>query len=263
MRRALLVLLALAVLAPPSASAASFHVVDPRVTPRTAYLDGPAAAIAFHLRAPGPVDLRVDVTRRTTGGVWRRFLVHQATPGVRRRLHLRWNGRAVTGRDAPEGAYDVTVTPRGGTPHRIGSLRLHAHRYPIAGPHHDRGGIGAFGQPRSGGRTHEGFDVWAACGVPLVAARGGRVITSSYDDVLYGWHVIIRNFREHRDYWYAHLRHRPLVRRGQDVRTGRRLGDVGATGNARSVGCHLHFEIHRRGTPIDPAPSLHAWDAWS
>jgi murein DD-endopeptidase MepM/ murein hydrolase activator NlpD len=103
----------------------------------------------------------------------------------------------------------------------------------------------------------------AACGVPLVAARGGRVITSSYDDVLYGWHVIIHNAREHRDYWYSHLIRRPLVRRGQDVRTGRHLGDVGATGNARSVGCHLHFEIHQHRTPIDPAPSLHAWDAWS
>ena len=42
-----------------------------------------------------------------------------------------------------------------------------------------------------------------------------------------------------------------------------RIGVVGATGNARTVGCHLHFEIHSRGRPIDPEPALHAWDHWS
>jgi murein DD-endopeptidase MepM/ murein hydrolase activator NlpD len=47
------------------------------------------------------------------------------------------------------------------------------------------------------------------------------------------------------------------------VRTGQRIGVVGATGNARSVGCHLHFEIHSRGRPIDPEPELRAWDRWS
>ena len=34
---------------------------------------------------------------------------------------------------------------------------------------------------------------------------------------------------------------------------------LGATGNARTVGCHLHFEIHVRGRPIDPVPALARW----
>ena len=38
-----------------------------------------------------------------------------------------------------------------------------------------RGAIGEFGAPRSGGRTHEGFDIVAPCGAGLVAVRGGRV----------------------------------------------------------------------------------------
>jgi murein DD-endopeptidase MepM/ murein hydrolase activator NlpD len=38
---------------------------------------------------------------------------------------------------------------------------------------------------------------------------------------------------------------------------------VGDTGNARTVGCHLHFEIHVRGRPKDPEPALRRWDGYS
>ena len=54
-----------------------------------------------------------------------------------------------------------------------------------------------------------------------------------------------------------------LVHKGQTVWTGERVGAVGETGNARSVGCHLHFEIHVHGTPIDPESSLRRWDRYS
>jgi murein DD-endopeptidase MepM/ murein hydrolase activator NlpD len=50
---------------------------------------------------------------------------------------------------------------------------------------------------------------------------------------------------------------------GDRVRTGERIGSIGATGNARTTGCHLHFEIRSRGVPIDPAPELHAWGTCS
>jgi murein DD-endopeptidase MepM/ murein hydrolase activator NlpD len=123
--------------------------------------------------------------------------------------------------------------------------------------------VGDFGVPRSGGRTHEGFDVVAACGTPVVAARAGRVRRNVYDPVLYGNLLIVHGRKSHRDYWYAHLRRRPHLRRGATVRTGERIGRVGASGNARSVGCHLHFEIRSRGRPIDPKPELYAWDGWS
>jgi murein DD-endopeptidase MepM/ murein hydrolase activator NlpD len=135
--------------------------------------------------------------------------------------------------------------------------------YPIRGAHADRGAIGAFGVGRSGGRTHEGFDIDAACGTPLVAARGGRVTRAGYDPVLYGHVVIVRGAHTQRDYWYAHLLRASRLRPGDRVLTGQRIGRIGATGNARGVGCHLHFEIRSRGTPIDPAPELRAWDRWS
>ena len=40
------------------------------------------------------------------------------------------------------------------------------------------------------------------------------------------------------------------------MRTGQVIGGVGATGNARSVGCHLHFEMRGPGGPFDPLPQL-------
>jgi murein DD-endopeptidase MepM/ murein hydrolase activator NlpD len=126
--------------------------------------------------------------------------------------------------------------------------------------HWTRGAIGEFGAPRSGGRTHEGFDIVAPCGAQLVAVHSGRVRRTGHDPVLYGNYLLIHGAGEHRSYFYAHLRRGSPLARGDTVFTGQRLGQVGATGNARSVGCHLHFEIWRRGRPIDPGPTLRRWD---
>ncbi len=54
-----------------------------------------------------------------------------------------------------------------------------------------------------------------------------------------------------------------LIRGCRQVRTGQPLGAVGATGNAVSVGCHLHFELHGPSGPFDPAPRLRLWDGWT
>ena len=130
----------------------------------------------------------------------------------------------------------------------------------MAGPHGERGFIGEFGAPRNGGRAHEGFDIVAPCGAELVAVRSGRVRRRGHDPVLYGNYLLIRGAGERRAYFYSHLRRSAAVRRGQRVWAGQRVGVVGATGNARTVGCHLHFEIHARGRPIDPAPILRRWE---
>jgi murein DD-endopeptidase MepM/ murein hydrolase activator NlpD len=130
----------------------------------------------------------------------------------------------------------------------------------VLGPHWTRGAIGEFGAPRSGGRTHEGFDIVAPCGAGLAAVRSGRVLRRSFDPILYGNYLLIHGEGERRSYFYAHLRRPAAVRRGERVWAGERVGAVGDTGNARTVGCHLHFEIHARGRPIDPAPVLGRWD---
>jgi murein DD-endopeptidase MepM/ murein hydrolase activator NlpD len=144
-----------------------------------------------------------------------------------------------------------------------GATEFYAHVFPVQGPHWTRGYIGEFGAPRSGGRAHEGFDVVAACGTPLAAAVTGRVLRAGYDPVLYGNYLLIHGQGERRGYFYAHLIGPAAVRRGDRVWAGERVGRVGETGNARTVGCHLHFEIHVRGHPIDPLPALERWDRYS
>lgn len=228
------------------------------VTPRHAYFAGHGVKIAFRYAASAPVDVRVEIVRRRR--VLRRLLVRRAQP--RRLQRVFWNGITSHGHAARDGRYRVRLL-LGGRRYRAGSFVMHSHYFPVRGPHWTRGAVGKFGAPRSGGRTHEGFDVVAACGTPLAAARGGRVTHNAYDPVLYGNLVIIHGLKSHRDYWYAHLARHPHLRVGSRVRTGQRIGRVGATGNARTVGCHLHFEIHSRGHPIDPEPALRRWDGWS
>lgn len=135
-----------------------------------------------------------------------------------------------------------------------------AHVFPVQGAHWERGYVGEFGVPRSGGRTHEGFDLVARCGTPLVAATTGKVARAGYDPVLYGHYLLLGGQGER---FYAHLRRPAAVSRGDRVWAGQRVGAVGKTGNARTVGCHLHFEIHARGHPIDPEPALRRWDRYS
>jgi murein DD-endopeptidase MepM/ murein hydrolase activator NlpD len=141
-----------------------------------------------------------------------------------------------------------------------GGSAFRAHVFPVVGPHWGRGAIGEFGAPRSGGRTHEGFDVVAPCGASLRAVASGRVRRAGFDRVLYGNFVLLHGAGERRSYFYAHLRRPAAVRRGDRVFAGQRVGVMGRTGNARTVGCHLHFEIWARGRPIDPLPALRRWD---
>jgi murein DD-endopeptidase MepM/ murein hydrolase activator NlpD len=144
-----------------------------------------------------------------------------------------------------------------------GGMPYFGHVFPIQGAHGTRGAVGEYHAGRSGGRIHEGFDITARCGASLVAVRSGKVVKSGYDPVLYGNFLKIRGEGERRVYFYAHLIRPAAVRRGQRVREGQRVGAVGETGNAVGTGCHLHFEVHRRGVPIDPTPLLRRWDRWS
>ncbi|HEX8120728.1 MAG TPA: peptidoglycan DD-metalloendopeptidase family protein [Solirubrobacteraceae bacterium] len=238
---------------------APLTVGDVRVTPRKIFLGRDPARIRFTLseaRATATVELVADKSRR----IVRRVVLDEIPAGAVQRVS--WDG--VTGRRgaAPDGPYRVRlIVPGAGVRRLLGQIVLRGHMYPIRGPHQDRGGIGYFGAPRNGGRTHEGLDVNAACGTPLAAARAGTVTRSRYDPVLYGNEVIIRGWLDGRGYRYAHLRDTPLVKRGDRVRTGEQIGFVGDTGNARIVGCHLHFELRSHtGRLLDPAPLLHAWD---
>ena len=91
----------------------------------------------------------------------------------------------------------------------------------------------------------------------------GRVTRRGYDPVLYGNYLLIHGQGERRAYFYAHLPRAAPVHPGERVLEGQRVGAVGETGNAVGTGCHLHFEIHVGGAPIDPAPYLRDWDSYS
>jgi len=135
--------------------------------------------------------------------------------------------------------------------------------FPVQGPHSGRGPVGDFGAARSGGRSHEGFDIVAACGTKLVAARKGKVLVNRFDPVLDGNELVIHARGAGRNYRYSHLQEPGLPEVGGVVETGERIGSVGKTGNAITVGCHLHFEMLVGGRPVDPEPALRRWDAES
>jgi len=258
-----LALLASAAVAAAPAAAPTFSVTDKQVTPSKVYIDRDPVRIGLTIAADRELDLDVEIVRERTGRVARRLHLKAVAPGTARRV--RWDGVTGDGGAAGDGRYRVRVIAPGiGQRRRLGGFTLRGRMYPIRGPHADRGPVGQFGVPRNGGRTHEGFDVNAACGTRLVAARGGTVVRSRYDPVLYGYEVIVRGRLDGRTYRYAHLRDTPLVQRGDHVRTGQRIGSIGDTGNARTIGCHLHFELRdRRGRLMDPGPHLHDWDRWS
>jgi murein DD-endopeptidase MepM/ murein hydrolase activator NlpD len=265
--------LALALLAPTPASAqgpppgGGFDVRSAEVSPRDAYFDARhAPRLRYRFRAPAPLDVKVTLVRRSTGEAVRSWIHNEAEPG--KRHTERWGGLLPGNGPAPDGPYKFVIRARGAArADGTAKFRYHDHVFPIPGPHQYREGEGEFGAPRSGGRVHEGKDVWADCGSKLVAARGGKVQKRGYDNALYGHFVVIDGRKTKLDYFYVHLRERARVGDGDRVRTGQRIGEVGASGNARSVGCQLHLEMwpsgFRRGNPIDPEPFLREWDGWS
>jgi murein DD-endopeptidase MepM/ murein hydrolase activator NlpD len=117
---------------------------------------------------------------------------------------------------------------------------------PVAGPIGD-----GFGAPREG-HLHTGIDFPVPYGTPVGAAGVGTTIFAGWNSGGYGNLVVVQH-RLGFTSWYAHLSS-IATWVGQEVVGGTRIGYVGSTGN--STGPHLHFEVRRYDTPIDPAPLL-------
>lgn len=98
-----------------------------------------------------------------------------------------------------------------------------------------------------------GIDWGISVGTPVVAAMGGTVTVAQADASGYGVHVRMKSDDGVYLLIYGHL-NELMVRAGQVVKTGDLLGLSGNTGN--STGPHLHFEVRKKGAPIDPAPML-------
>jgi hypothetical protein len=238
--------------------------------PHRIFFGGMQKAI-FNFRVTGgaPMDVEVDLARMSDGAIVRRWQRRHVLPDVLQRVV--WNG-AARGRAQPAGRYGFRITtptavgasapPASPSPTGADAVTLVDHMFPIRGAHQYGMGAGRFGAPRRG-HVHQGQDVFAACGTPLVAARGGRVVYSGYHS-LAGYYVVIDGEGTGIDSAYMHLREPALVTAGSHVYTGQPLGEVGDTGDAQ--GCHLHFEEwtapgwYKGGRPFDPLSDLKRWD---
>ena len=156
-----------------------------------------------------------------------------------------------------EGEYILRVQPellRGGR-YRV-SLRLEAQlAFPVEG-RGERDILSVFGSPRDGGRRrHDGVDIFAPRGTPVLAAAPGTVSRVQVTN-LGGKVVWVRDPVRNASLYFAHLDSQ-AVRQGQQIEVGDTIGFVGNTGNARTTPPHLHFGLYRRGEgPVDPWPFL-------
>jgi murein DD-endopeptidase MepM/ murein hydrolase activator NlpD len=137
--------------------------------------------------------------------------------------------------------------------------------FPVQGTYSLGGEEARFGAGRPG-HSHQGQDIMAAAGTPVVAPRTGFVSWRAFQEDGAGHYLVVRG-DDLRDYVFMHLLDGSVaVQKGQGVAAGQQLGAVGSTG--RSSGPHLHFEIWPDGwysskasKPIDPLPDLLAWAA--
>ncbi|HSI71031.1 MAG TPA: M23 family metallopeptidase [Gillisia sp.] len=151
------------------------------------------------------------------------------------------------------GLYKIVIQPEinADTPFVIKMKKSSVYEFPVAGGVNKH--IQSFwGASRDGGgRSHEGIDIFAARGTPVVAATNGR-ITSSGERGLGGKQVWLRDTERGQSLYYAHLDSiAPLG--NSRVKKGDTIGFVGNTGNARTTAPHLHFGIYKGyGGAIDP-----------
>ncbi|HEX2392036.1 MAG TPA: peptidoglycan DD-metalloendopeptidase family protein [Solirubrobacterales bacterium] len=254
-------------------SAGAISIASAATTPRKSFYFGYRyPRLTYTIESSQPQnDLRIDVLN-ATGEAIKTFYREDVAPNVADQI--RWDGTAATGRPAPNGHYSFRIAPQTATAAArrsttAASLQLsfafYGYAFPVLGQHEFGMGAGRFGAPRSG-HTHQGQDVMAACGTPLLAARGGAVQYAGYEGNA-GNYIVIDGKGTADDFMYAHLAEPSPLQTGDTVRTGQPIGIVGDTGDAQ--GCHLHFEMwgppgwYEGGSPFDPLPYLEKWDAYS
>ena len=182
-------------------------------------------------------------------------------PGrYRVRLHVRGLRGTVLARKASTPGL-TTLTVRAPEPAPAPLPDAAGHVFPVAGPH----GYGdPFGAARNG-YSHQGQDITAAEGMPVVAPVAGSISFTDYQAHAAGYYIVEKGSDGY-DYFFAHCQKGSVVvAPEQAVLAGQPLCNVGATGDA--TGPHLHFEAWEGGWrvdgsshPIDPLPLLKSWD---
>lgn len=109
--------------------------------------------------------------------------------------------------------------------------------------------------PRGTDRVHEGQDIFAPKGTPVISATSGLVFNIGENHL--GGQTVSVIGRGGRVYYYAHLdSYAPTLKEGDYVTTKTVLGYVGTTGNAKGTPPHLHFGVYSSGGAINPLPLL-------
>lgn len=252
-------------------TAAGSPLVEARVDAKRVFLDGRRkASVSFFVAGRATAQVAVQLLRDgdpTPVASWAPTAVEPGTV-----QSVEWDGTA-GGAAPPEGRYEFRVSTSGGveaaqvapSPAASSGFLLLGHAFPVQGTHR----IGQepaqrFGAGRAG-HAHQGHDVFAACGTPMVAARAGTVKMSATQAAAGNYVVIATD--EGIDHAYMHLSLPSPLKKGDAVATGQPIGAVGDTGDAN--GCHLHFEMwsapgwYTGGRPYDPFGALTAWDALS
>jgi murein DD-endopeptidase MepM/ murein hydrolase activator NlpD len=266
--------------------------LEAHVDSKRVFLDGVTKpSVSFFVGGDAPTQVRVDLVRDGDPAPVASWTPEPVAAGSVQTIA--WDG-AIGPVAPPEGRYAFRVTALAGgavsamsalrssgaaraakvgpaapveatTPVESGFLLLD-HAFPVQGTHTT--GLQpsqVFGAGRSG-HTHQGQDVFAACGTPLIAVHSGVIRYRAFQAAA-GHYVVLREDDDGTDFAYMHLREPALVAKGARVTTGQLLGFVGDTGDAD--GCHLHFEQwpapgwYTGGAPVDPLPALQAWDRTS
>lgn len=143
------------------------------------------------------------------------------------------------------GIFKLIVQPEihAASPFTINIFKEPVYTFPVAGKGNSSV-HSVWGAVRDGGRrSHEGIDIFAPRGTPVVAVTAGRV-SSTGDKGLGGKQVWLRDSKRGNTLYYAHL-DSIIASPGQRVLPGDTLGLVGNSGNARTTAPHLHFGVYK------------------
>lgn len=105
-------------------------------------------------------------------------------------------------------------------------------------------------------RRHEGIDIFAALGTPVIASTEGIVLR--YEETTLGGKVVWVLGPGGVQHYYAHLQRFGPVRTGLRISPGTVLGFVGNTGNAQATPPHLHYGVYGAAGAINSFPLLKA-----
>jgi murein DD-endopeptidase MepM/ murein hydrolase activator NlpD len=115
--------------------------------------------------------------------------------------------------------------------------------------------VDTWGAARSEGRTHQGIDIFASRGTPVVSATHGIVVRRGWNRLGGRTVTVLGPGRIY--HYYAHLDAWDTPMPGDWVEAGTVLGYVGDSGNAAGTPTHLHYGLYGvGGVAFNPYPLL-------